>query len=298
MGEARRRRLSDPTFGQSAKTDFRGLVVSPPVTISGAKMFAKSSSLDRQELRFALLFWDRLAWPASRGIHFGSNADEQFLESAGVLVRPQFFIEGDQAQALVLGQLKVFEDLERERPGAWALSQGENSLLVLDAQLETGNGASVELHRAIPIPTGDVPLAEILEFKRRRRGELLQLREKLDLLSAEIAAEGGSADALTRKVGEVDAACANLIALGREWQFPVFLSSLKATINLNIVKVSASAYGAWKAAEPYGLGAATVAAGTVGGVSLLDFKSDIGFRSPRKPRSPYRYAYSIDRELR
>jgi hypothetical protein len=59
----------------------RGLVVSSPLVIQGGRIFVGSSNLDPQELRFSLLFWDRLAWPASRNIHFGSGPDEQFLES-------------------------------------------------------------------------------------------------------------------------------------------------------------------------------------------------------------------------
>ena len=68
MGEAKLRKQTDPNFGQVPKNglSYRGLVVSPPIEIEGNRLFAKSSNLDAQELRFSLLFWDRLVWPSSR----------------------------------------------------------------------------------------------------------------------------------------------------------------------------------------------------------------------------------------
>jgi len=133
MGEARHRKEHDPNFGRVPKdANNRGLVVSPPIEIDGTKLIAKSSNLDPQELRFALLFWDRLVWPSSRAIHFASGPDEVFLESTGILTRPDYTIYGDAAQEIAKGQIQAFLDLERSEPGVWALAQGENSFLLKD----------------------------------------------------------------------------------------------------------------------------------------------------------------------
>ena len=134
------------------------------------------NSVESQELRFALLFWDRLVWPSSRAIHFSSGPDETFLESAGILTRPEYTFNGDGAQGIARGQIQAYQELERSEPGVWALAQGENSLLLKDGLADEGKGTLVELHRAIPVPKQDVPLAEILEFRQRRRDELVLLR--------------------------------------------------------------------------------------------------------------------------
>ncbi len=71
MGEAKCRKVNDPNFGRVPKSaNYRGLVVSPPIEIDGTSLHVKSSNLDPQELRFALLFWDQLVWPSSRAVHF------------------------------------------------------------------------------------------------------------------------------------------------------------------------------------------------------------------------------------
>src|SRR3989442_5161137 len=101
MGDAKRRKQADPNFGRIPKRPaHRGLVISPPLEIEGERLFIKSTSLHPQELRFALLFWDRLVWPSSRAIHIASGPDEQFLESAGVLRRPDYTFNGDAAQGI------------------------------------------------------------------------------------------------------------------------------------------------------------------------------------------------------
>lgn len=298
MGEAKRRRQTEPNFGFVPKSaNYRGLVVSPPIEIEGNRLVAKSSNLDPQELRFALLFWDRLVWPSSRAIHFGSGPDEAFLERAGILTRPDYTINGDVAQGIARGQIQAYQDLERSEPGVWALAQGDNSLLWRDGLADEGKGASIELHRAIPLPKQDVPLAEILEFRQRRRDELVLLRHHLESLVSEI---DGSADknlALQKRVAELDQACANLLTVGKEWRFPVYLSNIKACFSLSPLKFLSATGLAWKIGEPYGLTAATAVAAIAGAVSTLEVKGDYGLRSIKWPASPYRYAHRIHEEL-
>jgi len=299
MGEARQRKETDPNYGKVPKNaNRRGLVVSPPIVIDGTSLFAKSSTLDPQELRFALLFWDHLVWPSSRAIHFASGPDETFLENAGVLSRPDYTVNGDGATGIAFGQFKAYQDLERAEPGCWALAQGENSLLYKQGLADEGTGVIVELHRAIPIPRHDVPLAEILEVRERRRDELLLLRHQLESLVTEIEGSPDRTAALQDRIRQLDAACANLLSLGREWQFPVYLSNIKASFSLSPVKFLPAVAGGWKLGEPYGLQAAAAAAAIAGMTSTIEFKGDYGLRSARRPKNPYRYAFHIHEELR
>ncbi|MET3116532.1 hypothetical protein AAKU64_000738 [Undibacterium sp. GrIS 1.8] len=298
MGEAKQRKMSESNFGRvPKKATHRGLVVSPPIEIDGSRMFVKSSNLDPQELRFALLFWDRLVWPSSRGIYFASNADEIFLETVGILSRPDYTINGDQAQAIAKGQILAYQDLERAEPGVWALAKGENSLLLKDGIAEEGKGALLELHRAIPIPRQDVPLAEILEFKQRRRDELNLLRYQLESFVSKIEESVDKPTELNKSISELDQACANLLAVGREWQYPVYLSNIKASFSLSPQKFLPALAGGWKFGEQYGLVTAAAVAGFAGIASTLEIKADYGLRSIKRSANPYRYAYLIHQEL-
>ncbi len=68
--------------------------------IEGTGVRGRGVNLDPMELRFALLFWDQLVWPSSDFLGAGSNPDEAFLESAGILKRREFSINGDVAQRM------------------------------------------------------------------------------------------------------------------------------------------------------------------------------------------------------
>lgn len=300
MGEARIRKINDPNFGRvPKKQSIRGLVVSPPVRIEGTTAEFRGVRLDPQELRFSLLFWDRLVWPRTRLIHVEGDPEEQFLQAAGILTRPEYNFSGDQAQALLRAQIQAYQDRESVEPGSWALAQGENSLSWIDERFsDQGAGSSIELHRAVPVPKHDVPLAEILEFKHRRHDELILLRSHLESFVAEIEAAPDRSVALQMRAAQIDQACANLLAVGREWQFPVYLSNFKASFGFSPLKFLPAAAGGWQMGTPYGLVAATAIAATAGAVSTLEIKADYALRSMRRPKSPYRYAFHMNEELR
>jgi Family of unknown function (DUF6236) len=298
MGEARYRKQADANFGKVPKEiKSKGLIVCPPLEIQGSRLHAKLSNIDSQELRFALFFWDRLVWPSSQAIHFASNPDEKFLEESKILSRPDYTIWGDVAQGILKGQLKAFSDRDASEPGVWALAHGENSLLAIDDFAVKDKGALVELVRAIPIPNHDVPLNEILELKERRRDELNLLRHSLDLFVSEIEAAEDKPAALNQRIAEVDKACANLLQIGKEWQFPVSLSNLKVSLSLTSTKLLPAMGTGWYFGQSYGLPAAATAAAIIGAVSTLEIKGDYGLRSVRRPASPYRYAYRLHQEL-
>lgn len=298
MGEAKRRSISNPNHGE----DKIGLVVSCPIEIQGSTLFVKSSNLDPQELRFALLFWDKLAWPSSRVVHISSGLDEQFLESAGILIRPSFSFYGDAAQGMSETQIAAFRWLEESEPGKWAISQGVNSLLLNTGDLEVGNGAFVELYRAIPIPDRDVPLNDILEFKEKRRDEVCLLRNEIDNLFHKLdRANDGTAE-LAKQVAKIDKACADAIRVGKEWQFPVRLSNIKASFELRPFATIAGAIAGYAGAGALNLPASTALLASLGGAAsatapALKIAGDFGWRGLRPRQGPYRYVSQISNEL-
>jgi hypothetical protein len=308
MGQAKRRKETDPNYGTTPpleKSGYRGLIMSAPVEIEGTRMVVKSSQLDPQELRFSTLFWDKLLWPTG-AIHMESGPDELFLESTGMLIRPEYEVHHhDLATGYAHGQWAVFIMRNKEEPGVWSLSQGERSFLWKGPPVPENraiepmynNDAVIELHRAIPVPRHDVPLAEILEFRERRHDELLRLRYELESFVSSIQNAPDKQAALQKHIKDIDLACADLLSVGKEWQFPVYLSNIKATFNLSPVKFLPALAGGWKIGESYSLSAAAAVAGVAGLASTLEIKGDYGIRPLKRPVSPYLYAYQIHQEL-
>ncbi|WOJ90703.1 DUF6236 family protein [Methylocapsa polymorpha] len=270
--------------------------------IQGTSLRIKSTNLDPQEIRFALLFWDQLVWPSSRLIHIMSGPDEIFLEQAGVLTRPFYNVYGDVAQGIATTQISAFKDLDKKEPGKWALAQGENSLLVRDRVLDEGRGALVELHRAIPVPDKDVPLNEILEFKAKRNDELQLLRTEIDALFATLDTADDKAGELSNHIVRIDAACANVLKIGKEWRCPVRLSNVKASVEVRPFVTAFGGIAAYELATHHALPAsAAILAGLAGAASgtapALKLSADFGWRGLRPRPEPYRYVYHFYSEV-
>ncbi|MBN1930286.1 MAG: hypothetical protein JW786_01590 [Desulfobacterales bacterium] len=297
MGEAKRRKSKDPYYGKIPKNiPERGIVISPPIVCDDNSLFVKSSVLDETELRFSLLYWDKLVWPSSNAVHMPSNDDAKFLEEIGVLTRPSYNFNGNLGHIIAATQIKAFRDLEAIEPGQWTMAMGENSLKINMSDFEKNEGALIELHRAIPIPTRDVPFNDILDFKERRKPELFALRHHFDQLLAEIHNSSDKQTILEKKIKEIDTACTDLLKVGREWQFPVYVSNLKASFSLSSRTLSHGAIGAWLLGGPLGLPA--VSSALIGAaLSTIEIKGDFGFRSIRRPSSPYRYTFKAHEEL-
>lgn len=307
MGEAKlRRATSAREYPSSEKFSRgivgRGLVLSPPVEISGSSLFARTTNLDAQELRFATLFWDRLVWPASRAIHFASGPDEEFLEKAEILTRPEYTVWGDAAQGFVQQQINAFNDLEEREPGLWSLAQGKNSLLVKGGQLVDGNSAQLRLNRALIVPNEDVPLSEVLEFKARRNDELQAVRAEIDMFASAIDGAIDKERELEKNIIAIDRACADAIKVGKEWQFPVKLTDFKIDYKFRPLATIGGAItgvlGGQIALTATQTALAGVAGAAIATASILELSwKGFEWRGLKNRSSPYRYVYNFHREL-
>ena len=302
MGEAKIRKASDPSYGKVPKRPQpHGLIISNPMQIDIVNhSLSGKGGLDPSELRFSLLYWDKLVYPSNNLISFGGGDDEEFLISVGVLHKPIYTYSGGDGASIVFDTyMRAFSDLESREPGVWSLSQGEKSLFVNNsaAKLIDESGISLELIRAIPVPAADVPLNEILEFKEKRKDELMIFRVHIDQLVLEIQNSPARTDNFNRIAKEVDVACSDLLRASSDWQFPFHFSDFKAAFNLDPLKLLGAGKVGWELGEPYGLEAATAAAAALGLVSTINVKRDIGLRSVKKPRGAYRYVQLAHREL-
>lgn len=301
MGEARHRKLNDPNFGKPSK--MRGLIISPPMTLEKNRLRSTDTGIDQQDLRSTLMYWDRLSWPQNNFATFPSTPDLEYLESAGILERPLITIQGsiNPIQIFSKAQELALIDYEKRARGVWSIGQGVNSIQNIGLDNTRPSGTVIELLNAVPVPGPDVPLAEILEFKARRRDELLNFREHFEGLASRITEAADQEEDLRRVVQEVDQACSNLVKTTREWQFPVKLTNTQASINFDITKAITAAGAAYKglALTPFIFSATGTVLATSGAAILSQLKLNAGlsYTGLKRPKSPYSYAYHVQRDL-
>lgn len=302
MAEANKRKKLDPGYGKKPKLG-RGLVISSPVRVSEGSLHATGAQLDPVELRFALLFWDRIAWPRTPVINLAGNADSQFLEQANILIRPQPPRQGsgplERAYANAL--IGAFLELEAKERGCWSLSEGDRSFTnELSSNLLTANrGVAVELYRSIPIPSADVPLQDILEFRERRQSELLALRHEINEYARIIVDSNDQDAALQAQRERIDQSCANVIRVTAERRLPFTISDIKFTTEIEVGKLAVGAVVGLLAAPTFGL---PLVGAAVGGFALaaasgLKVSADFGLNRPIRKTDPFRYVYSLHEEI-
>jgi hypothetical protein len=297
MGEAKRRKAQDPSYGRP----IRGLVMTSIVPReNGVRVHG---SLDPHALRHALLFWDKLVWPSNNLIDVTSGQDIVYLEAAKILERPRYSLSGSiDVESIVRSQLEEFKKREAAENGVWDLCQNSSLLLEASGEMIPGGGLGIELVDAIPVPDKDVPLNEILEFKRKRNDEFTALRTELDSLGRAINTAQDPAAELKRTIAQIDKSCADVLRVSGEWQFPIRLSNQKMALDLKPFEVLAGGIAAATLASSAALSTTyTVLSGIGGAVlaakSAIKITGDIGLQGIKRRMSPFAYVADVHTKL-
>lgn len=306
MGESRRRKLSEPGYGRRPKGG-RGIMLVPFFRQEGTRSeVVMAANLSAEQLRFGLCFWDRIAWPSTPYFPSDGNVDMDFLSSAGLLVRPKMQLSPNLMSAgkgLAEAYFRAFQELEEKEPGRWSLStEAEFDMKTfLGDRIAPDRGITVSLHRSIPIPTGDAPLHDLLEFKQKRDPELLALRSELDDCKRLITSSTDRAEAFATQRDRIDAACADLLVVSREMKLPIRISDMSMAFEVNGSGVVAAAAATAAFSEHFNFTGVQAFLASVGIVALSGIKLTTTFGTKNKkgslPNSPFRYVHHLHEEI-
>jgi len=259
----------------------RGVVIPGPVEVDGDTMNV-SGALDPLEWRRLALYWDVIDWPSTPIFGFGETSDVAELKESGILVRSQMgwdvIGQGDMTQCYVRAQLAAFRARSAAEPGAWSLSQVGNGLYLPNENTQPLRTVEVELADLLPIPTAEVPIGHVLEFKASRKAELERFRIARDRVYQDITDAGDPARAIETAKSELRGALADINKVLSESLGRRILSSLTVELNLSSAVTATIAAAGAKAA--LGLSSPLVAAIGVG-TALVK----VGLKSVRRPTS-------------
>lgn len=274
----------------------RGLVISPPVKLESGHFYLRSSDLDPLQLRANLLLWDRLAFPDNNFISLGEGPDSKFLMAEGILFRPQARISGggDAATAFLKAHLASFSFLDRKEPGRWSLARGEDSISFAEEQMETQRGLLLQFYDAIPIPDREVPIEAVLEFRTRRRAELLSLRHHIDEIYLEVLGAPDKDLAEISALAAFDRSLSDHIKASQEAPFRMRLSGLDIKFDWKAVGVGVASHTALVAA---GLPLASALLAAVGMTAASTLSVTAGIKGRERSNSPFEYVARFNKEL-
>lgn len=169
-----------------ARPIVRGVIANAALCSITPSGFTLGAAIGAEEIRYYALYWDKVVIPTTNLVHV-EVADETELIRAQVVQRPKFTLQGQSFRGNELGyamlnaQSSVARQMiERDRSTEWVIHQFGSEILVPDGLMSQARVLRFELASALPVPSGDVPLPDVLEFKHRRYAELLQLHECMD----------------------------------------------------------------------------------------------------------------------
>ncbi len=170
-------------------------IVLLPVNIPrlGTVEYLGQDTISRHNLRHYLMYWDQIDIADNNAARFGLSPDLQYLSQENVVIRTKVHVDrGELSRIFLVSQLAAYRMHEADEPGAWMIAQPDTQLRFPGLSVSTERSLSLELSNVLPTPTEDTPLDVILEFKDRRKDELIALRSHLDELALQL---GASADA-------------------------------------------------------------------------------------------------------
>jgi hypothetical protein len=207
----------------------RGIIISsaredPPGALS-------IGPLDTVELRRYALYWDLIDWPQGTVAPDAMPPEVIELQSARVLSMPRLAVAGRAVDDVVRMQLEIFRVRNEEDPGSWAVAQSSSQLMLPDDVSEPARVLEVELFDALPVPTAEVPILRILDFKSQRGSELERLRSATDRLYLDALESTDRARASDRAVNQLRRAVGDMHRVLTESAIGSTMASVKVSLN-------------------------------------------------------------------
>lgn len=246
---------------------------------------------DPLRLRQYVLYWDILDLAQNEMVGGPLSPDVRLLKQEGVLQSsyPSMRYSGEMASILLYSLIAVQEENNNAGSVLWSLALPNLELdLPADAVTRT-RAVEVELFQAIPVPTADTPMDQVLEFRMRRWDELVAYRAVIGQLYQSVLSSPDRPHATELAVAEVQRRALDLNTVMRESRLRRLWSSVTVDLTLgDFVTGGVTAF----AATTVGLPAiAGLAAPLASKVKLKDIAEAVRPKNIPSDLKDYAYVY-------
>lgn len=162
----------------------RGIVALPGIITPLSNGFRIDRGLSEEEIRYYLLYWDKVVIPTTNIVHQSIPEEDLLLETC-VIERPKVIytgeFHGNYENSFLLPAVEVAKKLiDEDKQREWVIHQFGNKIILPQEQSITNNSLKLEIMNVLPVPNKDVNIHDVLEFKLRRKDELKKLFETID----------------------------------------------------------------------------------------------------------------------
>lgn len=168
----------------------RGVIASPGIITPLAQGFKMERSISPEELRYYVMYWDKVIIPGNNLVYIGIPEEEDLI-SCGAIERPRISFQGSYqgnqvTNAILACQSIVASKLVNDKSTDWVIHQIGRAGVYPEQFNEQKNIIRVDLANVLPVPIAATPINEVLEFKERRGSELKELHDALDEIYEQI----------------------------------------------------------------------------------------------------------------
>lgn len=276
----------------------RGIVISPEYSITNTNgIHFVSSDIDPVKLRQYVLYWDKIDFPDNNVVSIGDNSEIEYLNSTGVLQRTTVTSNNFNGEVYSRMQLAVLNHNNSKNEGIWSLAQPNGKLFLNKDESVLTRNLQVELYNSVPVPTVNVNLEDILNFKERRRDELEEFRCLMDEMYVSIMNSPDKDLSKDSAVYKLQNKIAELNKVMNESKIEKFLSSVKIQLDYSGIGAMIGAF----AGHSLNNSIASTIVGVIGGTAISSIKvgSEISLKPKKIPQGlkDYAYLYYQSKEL-
>ncbi|MBH2534002.1 hypothetical protein I5Q27_00860 [Serratia marcescens] len=219
----------------------KGLVVTDHVRLQDGKFTDSGKFFSDNDLRYCLLFWDRIDFPLL-GIYRQYVSDDFLylceigIGSRGVLTDHRSadlsylkeFRNKTSKHQIVAAQKVICDAFNKvDKNTEWSIGQFYEDSEPHDI-VKDRNVIEFKLLDALRYPTREVPLDEILIFKERRHSELMSLQEIIDNAVGRIVTAEETMKAFSREAESLKSRLDNYNRILNETRFPTFTATISS----------------------------------------------------------------------
>jgi hypothetical protein len=139
-------------------------------------------------------------------------------------------------------QIQALNNNNLNKNERWTLGQGNLNLLLPKDEVERKNTLILDLYNSLPIPATDVPLDDIINFKEKRRDELMEFRNSMDKIYLSIINSGDIDISKSVAIKDLEKKIIAINKVMNESKIKKLLGSVKVNIDINSLIIGGAGY--------------------------------------------------------
>jgi hypothetical protein len=281
----------------------RGIVILPEYEAVGSHLEMNYSDITPRALRQYLLYWDKIDYPANSMFYFASSEEVKYLEGIGILKRTLHMHDKDgivDFEEMFLNmQLTAFKENNKNKDECWSIAQSNTKKLILPKNDSIENRCiQIELYNSLPVPSENVSLDDILNFKEHRYHELMEFRELMDEIYLSIINSGDIELSKNHSIAKLQNKIIELNKVMNESKIQRLLSNFKIEIDVgNLIGSSVSAIGGYAVGSTMGFPTIGATLGLASSFIKTSYEMSLKPKEIPQELKDYAYLYYQSKEL-